>query len=294
MLSTHFTLNLTTKAVGEESERKIEGYASTSGKDRDDEIIPLDVIRQGVDEYLKSGTLLYEHGQDPDFARKPIGKVVSGEVDSTGFRVNATISNDWIWEKIKAEELKAFSIGGKAEWERKMVNGEEVGVATKMEIFEVSVVAIPANPEAQFDIAKAFVKGLENKLNVHNMNEIMQKLTDLQTKMGSLLKSEETTEYNEEKEETTSEEGEGKKEEQGEDLEKKVETLEAQVAKKEQENAQLKEELGKKIEEIDKRLDENIAAFKKAQGKEEESDDSTDQHQKDMDLVESTLKAIKE
>jgi len=293
MLSTHFNLNLTTKAVGEESERKIEGYASTSGKDRDDEIIPLDVIRQGVDEYLKSGTLLYEHGQDPDFARKPIGKVVSGEVDSTGFKVTATISNDWIWEKIKAEELKAFSIGGKAEWERKMVNGEEVGVATRMEIFEVSVVAIPANPEAQFDIAKAFVKGLENKLNVHNMNEIMQKLTDLQTKMGSLLKSEGTTEYNEEEEETTSGE-EGEKEEQGEDLEKKVETLEAQVAEKEQENSQLKEELSKKIEEIDKRLDENIAAFKKAQGTEGESDDSTDQYQKDMDLVENTLKAIKE
>lgn len=286
MFYTNVQFNLTTKAVDTES-RKIEGYATTAGKDRDDEIIPVEVIQTGVDEYLKSGTLLYEHGQDPDFARKPIGKVVSGEVDSTGFRVTATISNEWIWEKISAGELKAFSIGGRAEWETRMMQGEEVGVATKMDIYEVSVVAVPANPEAQFDITKAFVKSLENKLNDNYMNEIMQKLTDLQSKMASMLKSEESPEYKkeEESEETTEE-----KDHEEKDLTKKVEELEAQNTQLQEENNQLKEEVTKQIKEIDDRLEANIASFKKAQVSQEEE---TDQYQKDMDLVESTLSRIK-
>ena len=103
------------------------------------------------------GTLLFDHGNDPVYGRRTIGKLFEASVDEQGrMYVKGRVSDDYIWEKIELGELQAFSIGGRASWETREVGGRVVGVATSLEIFEVSIVSVPANPEALFSIAKSF------------------------------------------------------------------------------------------------------------------------------------------
>jgi len=166
-MKTQFNFKLLAKSTG--GKKEIEGYASTPDLDRDNDIIPTEVLAKAVDGYLKMGTLLYEHGYDPTYARKPVGKLNIAKIDDEGrLYVKGTISDQWIWEKIELGELKAFSIGGMAEWEVSQKDGKAVGIAKSMEIHEVSIVAIPANPNAMFSIAKSLQKSLQDAIEDNN------------------------------------------------------------------------------------------------------------------------------
>jgi phage head maturation protease len=268
--------------------REIEGYAATTDVDRDGEMFPMELLKRASAEYLKTGTLLFEHGTDPTYARKTIGKIYHAEVDSMGrMYVQATISDDWIWKKIELGELQAFSIGGSAQWEWQMVNGVEVGVAKSLEIYETSIVSIPANPNAMFSIAKSLEVAMEkSKEEVKLYNE--DRVADNNNSMEELIKSlqekfENFVSSDEEKKElkksiSTIEEEKAALEAKVEELTKSLEAKEIEV-----------EEMKKSVTDLDAKLDSIIETKKKAQTDEEV--EKGEEEVKPEDVQESVDKA---
>lgn len=140
------------KGASENFSFEIEGYASTTGKDRQDDIITHEAILNSKDDLLQKGssTVLFNHD-----SKMPIGRVLSTRVNSKGLIVRVGISNaddvKSIRTKIKERILTSFSIGGR--FKRVQVERDEDGRITsfkvlEMELFEVSVVSVPANAEA--------------------------------------------------------------------------------------------------------------------------------------------------
>ena len=135
---------------------RIEGWSSTAGTDRDKDVIQPEVIANGITNFMKNPILLYMH--DPT---KPIGRVTKMEVrPKEGFWIEAVLSaasdvKD-IVTKIQEGILRAFSIGFK------LIDGKPTGDVfniTDMELWEVSVVSIPANADALFSMAKGMKWG---------------------------------------------------------------------------------------------------------------------------------------
>jgi len=130
-------------------ERIIEGYATTETVDRENEIITREAVKAAIEKYMMFPTIRFMH------ERKPIGKAIDFAIDHKGLRIKAKILKnikeaDEAWLMIKEGILKAFSIGGRI-LEAKQYFDKEIGKTvrkiTKMELLEVSLVDVPANPE---------------------------------------------------------------------------------------------------------------------------------------------------
>jgi len=300
-METQFQFKMFVKTTGEK--REIEGFASTPDLDRDGDIIPTQVLESAIEDYIKMGTLLYEHGYDPTYARKPIGKLNVAKIDDQGrLYVKGRISDQWIWEKIKLGELQAFSVGGRAEWETQEKNGEVVGVAKNMEIHEVSVVAIPANPNALFTIAKALkdsfkqlVKGeqaTKSDKNIYNKDipltdKIMEDLIKgLQDKFDAFVS------------------GDNEKVELKKSLEEKtnqMSELQAQLDEQKSKNEELQKSLDEAIASKEalandiKALDEKLTALvsvKKSAKTDEEVEKAVEEVVDSSEVVEKNAKAL--
>lgn len=162
----------------------IKGYASTTATDRDDEIITHEAILGAKDDLLKSGssTVLFNHNPN-----MPIGRTLSTEVDSKGLIVTVGISKSKdcrdIRRKIKEGILKSFSIGGR--FKKVQVERDQDGRITafkilKMELYEVSVVSVPANPEADIFavVEKMFKVDKEKTMSKKDEQEKVDKPTE--------------------------------------------------------------------------------------------------------------------
>jgi len=143
--------------------RLISGYASTSALDRQDEIIAHDALKAAAEDLLKNPTVFYEHKHD----QLPIGLTVKSYVDSKGLKVVVQISEakhaDNIWQLIKEGILNSFSIGGKVleAHDEKDKDGKSHNIIDRIELYEVSIVGLPANPEARFEMAKSIGKTID-------------------------------------------------------------------------------------------------------------------------------------
>ncbi|MFX0084292.1 MAG: HK97 family phage prohead protease [Candidatus Hodarchaeota archaeon] len=144
----------------------MEGYAATSDLDRQGEVIALSALQQGAKDLLINHTVFYEHKSD----EHPIGKIVKTDVvegdgdesDKLYVKVYISETADKIRTLIKEGILDKFSIGGKvlrAETEFDENSQMEVLKIYSMELYEVSVVGLPANVKAQsigYEIHKSF------------------------------------------------------------------------------------------------------------------------------------------
>ncbi|MCM8819500.1 MAG: HK97 family phage prohead protease [Candidatus Omnitrophica bacterium] len=158
----------------------IKGYASTEILDRDLEIIKSDAFSDSLQEYLTSGgVILFNHDRN-----KVIGKCLKTKVDEKGLWVEAEIFTDdtEIVKAIKERALKSFSVGFIADDVVYSEAGERV--YTKGDLLEISIVAVPANPTAVFEIFdeedKKEVKRNEQKVIIKEVkmeNEIVKKET---------------------------------------------------------------------------------------------------------------------
>jgi len=145
----------TKTAHGEEDEDLIiTGHASTNDEDRTGDVIILDAWKKvdALANYLKNPVILAFHDTS-----RPIGKTIDHEVDDKGLKITAKISKAAgdIIELIKEEILSAFSIGfmiKDADFDPK----SGVFFIKELELFEVSVVSVPANQNALFSIEKNF------------------------------------------------------------------------------------------------------------------------------------------
>lgn len=145
----------------------IQGYASTPIVDRDEEIIPVSAIN--TREWEKNPILLYMHDRT-----KPIGRVTEFQKRPEGFWIKAFISQaaekaHGVITLIKDQVLRAFSIGFRIK--DYFINQEGRLVYKDIELLEVSVVSIPANPDAVFE----FVKSLKEELQQKSDNSLINK-----------------------------------------------------------------------------------------------------------------------
>lgn len=261
-MTSQFQFGMLIKSVGEG--RKIKGYASTGNIDRSGDSIPPSLLVDAFAKYLEYGTMLYEHGQDPTYARKTIGLVKTGYIDNKGLHVEATISDDWIWEKIQLGELKAFSVGGKAQWAYDMQ--KDVNVATMIDLYEISVVSIPDNTEAMFEIAKSFTPDKDqkqynkNKVSDNNQNLMEEMIKSLQERVENFISSDEEKKELKKSLETVNEEKVA--------LEAKVEELTKSL---EDETAK-RADVEAKIQELDEKLTKMLPTQKKAKADPEEQE----------------------
>lgn len=127
----------------------VEGFASTSDRDLQDEIVSQEAIDASAKDLLKNSTVLHNHHQDEE-----IGKVEDSEARKGGLWIKVLISKTVpdTWTKIKEGVLNKFSIRGKVldakrAWDQKL--GRFVKVIKRMLLVEVSLVAVPANPNAR-------------------------------------------------------------------------------------------------------------------------------------------------
>ncbi len=146
-----------------EEKRLIEGYFSTKDLDRDDDIVEPEAFKKSLKSFIsKNGVVLYNHRRDT-----PIGKVIEGNIDDKGAFVVVEIAKnvpdaDNVWELIKQGVLKTFSFGFvplKVEWCEG--NGKEVRILKEVDLLEVSIVSVPANPNAVFTIVEGKTVNIE-------------------------------------------------------------------------------------------------------------------------------------
>lgn len=161
---------------------RIEGWASTAGMDRDLEVVEPDAVAGGISNFMKNPVLLYMHNP-----KQPIGAVTSMKIEpDAGFWIEAILSaaNDVsnIVTKIKEGILRAFSIGFRA-LDGKLVG--EIWHITKMDLWEVSIVSIPANADALFSLAKGIKWGSDLVVPAFEIERIVsEKLAELNHQRG--------------------------------------------------------------------------------------------------------------
>lgn len=146
----------TVKDVHEDEESgklTIEGFANTTSKDRMGDVIPSGAWKKpgALDNYKKNPIVLAFHNHS-----MPVGKCVDLEVrDNQGLYVKCEISSaeEKIYRLIKEGVLKTFSVGfmiKDAEYNSEM----DTFLITEVELFEISVVSVPANQDSTFSVAK--------------------------------------------------------------------------------------------------------------------------------------------
>lgn len=137
------------KQVEEAGDFHIVGYAATSDFDMQGDIITEEALRASQLDLIKNSTVLLNHD-----IKIPIGKVIKAEFDQHGLLIDVLISKTEpdIIQKIKEGVLNKFSIRGEVlEREKKYMKEFDrvVNVIKRMTLIEVSLVSVPANPEAK-------------------------------------------------------------------------------------------------------------------------------------------------
>ena len=132
---------------------KIQGYASTNDTDRAGDVIEKDAwLQGGLENFKNNPILLFNHDYN-----SPIGKATGLEVTDKGLKIDGVISKSAgkIAEMVKEGILGAFSVGFRVK-DADYIE-ETDGLRIKdAELFEVSVVSVPANQSAIFSVAKSF------------------------------------------------------------------------------------------------------------------------------------------
>jgi len=165
----------------------VRGYASTPDLDRQDELITWEALKKVEDHLVKNSTLFFDHNYG-----KPIGRVVKSKVDEVGLFIEAYISKTQPDIRTLIEEgiLNRFSIGGRIlEMEPAPDLGKEAARVLDLELFEVSLVGVPANSEAK--VTDYIRKAISDARKIENEEE---KVADKDTKLENEEKKEEKVE----------------------------------------------------------------------------------------------------
>lgn len=141
---------------GENKSYEIEWYASTKDKDRMNDVVEPTAFEETLKQYMTNPIVLLQHDMD-----KPIGNVIEASIDEKGLFIKAKITEDtdWVFSKLKNGVLRTFSIwysvkdyetieNVDAEWKYSYTN-----IIKALELFEISLVSVPANP---FALVKSF------------------------------------------------------------------------------------------------------------------------------------------
>lgn len=193
---------------GENKAYEIEWYASTKDKDRMNDIVEPTAFENTLKQYMTNPIVLLQHDMD-----KPIWNVIEASIDDKGLFIKAKITEDTdgVFSKLKNWVLRTFSIWYRvkdfetmenedAEWNYVFTN-----VIKELELFEISLVSVPANP---FALVKSFDSCFKAEEEIETAEEpkeeeaVEEKEEDLQEEVVEEWKEEENNE-----EETNSDDG---------------------------------------------------------------------------------------
>ena len=150
-----FNLTSTFKFVDEADDGSvnIKGYASTNDTDRAGDVIEKEAWEKGgLDNYTNNPVVLFNH----DYNR-PIGRATGLETDDRGLKITANISKSAgdVTNLVKEGILRALSVGFRVR-DADYIEETDGLKISDAELFEISVVSVPANQSATFSVAKAF------------------------------------------------------------------------------------------------------------------------------------------
>ena len=150
-----FNLTSTFKSVEEADDGSvnIKGYASTNDTDRAGDVIDKEAWEKGgLDNFGNNPIILFNH----DYNR-PIGRATGLETDDRGLKLTANISKSAgdVTNLVKEGILRAFSVGFRVK-DADYIEETDGLKISDAELFEVSVVSVPANQAATFSVAKSF------------------------------------------------------------------------------------------------------------------------------------------
>ena len=167
-----FDFHCELKAEGDSDKRVISGYANTKHIDRMSDIVEPSAFKSSLSHFLKHGVILAHH--DPS---NVVGVPLDAKIDSKGLKLKAQglFGNDAadpierVWNVVKQGGLRAFSVGfrilpGGVVWEgndNEKEDAPRVRRITKLELYEVSIVSIPANRQSVFSVAKSLIDGTD-------------------------------------------------------------------------------------------------------------------------------------
>ncbi len=128
----------------------IEGYANTIDKDRVGDVVLPTAFEKSLPMYLKNPVLLANH----DWA-DVAGVTLTATVDDKGLFIKARISDtrEDIKTMVREGCLRTLSIGYN-EVDAVYDEASKTKTIKELELLEISVVAVPANPEAIFTVKK--------------------------------------------------------------------------------------------------------------------------------------------
>jgi len=143
---------------------EITWYASTKKLDSYNDVVEPTAFEKYFDTFKRNPILLLGHNQD-----KAIWTVIEAKVDSKGLKIKAIIKNDedWIKWKVLNWTVKWFSIWylpRKVKYEETEVDGklQIIRRLIEVELKEISIVSVPANPYSLFQSAKEYFAELKN------------------------------------------------------------------------------------------------------------------------------------
>jgi HK97 family phage prohead protease len=150
--------------------RIISGFANTRNLDRVNEVVDPNAFRGTLKQWMKNPVILADHWPS---VQNVIGRGVEAKIDDKGFFLKAEIAKgtqlaDDTWTLIQQKMLRAFSIGYRI-LKDEFVDAADAGKdfagkvrkILKLELYEVSVVAIPANRESLFSVSKGMLYGTD-------------------------------------------------------------------------------------------------------------------------------------
>ena len=179
----------------------VKGYASTPTLDRYNDVVEPEAFRESiVTTYKKNPITLFQHNAD-----RPIGKVIFMTIDHNGLYVESNIIDKEIEEKISHDILKTFSIGyipkeveyrdgegnildpenSLKDWTTLSTDPNAKRIIKKVDLVEISIVSIPANPDALFSMERSVKSFFDSKLlTLKNMQKKPVNLLEEEKKEG--------------------------------------------------------------------------------------------------------------
>lgn len=133
---------------------------------------------------LKNGTLplLFNHQQD-----KPVGKILEATYDKEGLLIKAKLFKypgdeltNFVYHSVKNEVITAFSVGILVkDFDVISQDNEDYLQLSQSEVIEISLVAVPSNPEALFRVTNLkSVDGLEKTVTLLSKSALKAENTD--------------------------------------------------------------------------------------------------------------------
>ena len=260
---------------GENKAYEIEWYASTKDKDRMNDVVEPTAFEETLKQYMTNPIVLLQHDMD-----KPIWNVVEASIDEKGLFIRAKITEDtdWVFSKLKNGVLRTFSIWYRVKdfetVENVNADGEYsyTNIIKSLELFEISIVSVPANPFAlvkSFDSCFKAEEEMENKEEEKPVETVAESEPEEENvEDEETVKEEETVEETETEE--TEESQENVEEEKSEDIpNEEVETKEISEEWNDNEEEVEDEE---EAEEENKEADENSEISTEVESQTSEND----------------------